>query len=157
MYACEKLLSSNQIYSKILNSSWSDNCKHLFKFYMELSGISGTSFQVFDYAELKGKRQRTSYLVMIFYTNLLSQQSLYAKVLLNIFPSIKLIRCQKRFLNLDNLFKFYMELDGISRTSISSFWLCGNKSLEKNSLKPIYFAWLNLRLPPRLHVTRARP
>ena len=33
--------------------------KHLFKFYMELDGISSTSFQVFDdYADLKGKRQR---------------------------------------------------------------------------------------------------
>ena len=29
----------------------------LFKFYMELDGFSSTSFQVFDYAEIKGKSQ----------------------------------------------------------------------------------------------------
>ena len=31
------------------------------------------------------------------------------------------------------------------------------KGKRKRNLKPFYFAWLNLRLPPRLHVTRARP
>ena len=70
------LLSSNQIYSKISKSSWSDNCKHIFK--------------------------------------------------------------------------FWIELDGISSTSVSGFWLCGIKGKSKNNLRPFYFAWLKLRLPPWL-------
>ena len=56
-----------------------------------------------------------------------------------------------------HLFKFYMELDGISSTSFQVFDYADLKGKRQRNLKPFYFAWLNLRLPPRLHVTRARP
>ena len=39
--------------------------KHLFKFYMELDGISSTSFQVFDYADLETKKPRAFLLCVI--------------------------------------------------------------------------------------------
>ena len=56
-----------------------------------------------------------------------------------------------------HLFKFCMELDGISSTSFQVFDYADLKGKRQRNLKPFYFAWLNLRLPPRLHVTRARP
>ena len=50
-----------------------------------------------------------------------------------------------------------MELDGLSSTSFQVFDYAEIKGKSQTNLKPFYFAWLNLRLPPRLHVTRARP
>ena len=51
------VLQSNIFGSTTIKLKW-QTVKHLFKFYMELDGISSTSFQVFDYADIKGKRQR---------------------------------------------------------------------------------------------------
>ena len=72
----------------------------------------------------------------------------------NIFDSTTI---KLKWRTVKHLFKFYMELDGISSTSFQVFDYADLKGKRQRNLKPFYFAWLNLRLPPRLHVTRARP
>ena len=72
----------------------------------------------------------------------------------NIFDSTTI---KLKWRTVKHLFKFYMELDGISSTSFQVFDCADLKGKRQRNLKPFYFAWLNLRLPPRLHVTRARP
>ena len=72
----------------------------------------------------------------------------------NIFERYKI---QVEVTSVKHLFKFYMELDGISSTSFQVFDYAELKGKRQRNLKPFYFAWSNLRLPPRLHVTRARP
>ena len=70
---------------------------------------------------------------------------------------IRRYQIQVEVTSVKHLFKFYMELDGISSTSFQVFDYADLKGKRQRNLKPFYFAWLNLRLPPRLHVTRARP
>ena len=72
----------------------------------------------------------------------------------NIFDSTTI---KLKWRTIKHLFKFYMELDGISSTSFQVFDYANIKGKRQRNLEPFYFAWLNLRLPPRLHVTRARP